>query len=265
MLQHARAPIGQGSSTMTHVSVGKNRLSHKKINGMTTVYMEPNSEFELELRNTKDFVTLAKIKLNGKWISSSGLVLRPGESFYLDRYLDKNAKFRFSTYDVDDLPETKTAIRNNGKIEVFWYREAEPTPPSPITWIYTYGNSGTGQAPPNNDWWTSNVSSTTSRSVNASYTSGLDTDIIASCAAGAASFSTDSAKSIETGRVEEGSASQQRFRTVDMQFEHHYFSHDILKILPVSQAPVQSIRSYCDCGRRIRNKENFCPQCGRRN
>jgi hypothetical protein len=44
---------------------------------------------------------------------------------------------------------------------------------------------------------------------------------------------------IETGRVEKGTASSQKFKEVDMQFQSMYISQTILQILPTSVKPVE--------------------------
>ena len=59
-----------------HISINRNRV--KKYND-TTIYMVNGTEFEIELDNNTQETWLAKITLNDKLISTSGLVLRPGE------------------------------------------------------------------------------------------------------------------------------------------------------------------------------------------
>ena len=67
-----------------------------------TVYLNDGDEFEIELHNPKNNPILAKILLNGKYIPGGGIVLRPGERVFLERYLDKDRKFLFETYSVDN-------------------------------------------------------------------------------------------------------------------------------------------------------------------
>ncbi len=72
-------------------------------------------------------------------------------------------------------------------------------------------------------------------------------------------------KSMETGRTEKGSHSEQRFVAVDNQFEISPRYSVAFKILPESQQrqEVQDIRTYCtNCGRRLKKGENFCASCG---
>jgi hypothetical protein len=58
----------------------------------------------------------------GNSISTSGLVLNPGQRYYLDCFIDDNKKFIFNTYDVDDSNETANATEKNGLLEVFFYK-----------------------------------------------------------------------------------------------------------------------------------------------
>ena len=51
---------------------------------------------------------------------------------------------------------------------------------------------------------------------------------------------TRSKKSIETGRVEKGEKSKQKFTEVDIDFEKHYISSTIIQILPESRKPVET-------------------------
>ena len=101
------------------VSSDKGRKSIK--NGK--VYLKDKEEFQIELFNPLTDCVLADIKLNGNTISQSGLVIRPGERFYLDCFVDDNKKFVFNTYEVEDSQSTKVAISKNGMLEVFFYKE----------------------------------------------------------------------------------------------------------------------------------------------
>lgn len=258
-----------GVRVSTHIAIDKNRVSHQRERDHDKVFLRDGQEFEIELRNNHDVNVGVKIKLNGQWISHTRLVLYPGQSWYLDRYVNEQVKFRFDTYEVDNTPEAKSAIRNNGLVEVFWYKERQPynllpdyytikttwpvgQTPDPI-WIYYNGSTTTGVG--------NSIPTGITRgemqlnSVNVQYSS----DSIMSS-------SPTSTTSIETGRVGKGSASEQSFESVDMQFATTPFATHKILILPISQQEVQNVRLYCaGCGRRQKKKENYCPQCGRRN
>ena len=45
---------------------------------------------------------------------------------------------------------------------------------------------------------------------------------------------------METGRIEKGEKSKQKFTEVDMDFEKHYISSTIIQILPESRKPVET-------------------------
>jgi len=74
-------------------------------------------------------------------------------------------------------------------------------------------------------------------------------------------------KTVETGRVEEGSHSDQTFRYVNKEFDYFAFHTIEYKILPVSQkintvADV-NIKRYCtNCGSKLGKTDKFCSNCG---
>lgn len=129
-----------------------------------SVYLNDGEEFQIELHNPLTECVLADIKLNGNSISKAGLVLRPGERFYLDCFIDDKKKFVFSTYEVEDTDEAMESISKNGLLEVFFFRESArsidrtrlsrtivervyyPYYPSNTNWWYTTPNvyCGTG-------------------------------------------------------------------------------------------------------------------------
>jgi hypothetical protein len=74
-------------------------------------------------------------------------------------------------------------------------------------------------------------------------------------------------KSIETGRVEQGSHSDQKFKTVDKDFEWFAFHTIEAKLLPVSQkvntAEDINVKRYCtNCGAKLGKGHKFCATCG---
>jgi hypothetical protein len=60
----------------------------------TTVYLNNGDEFEIELFNPTISKVMAKIDLNGISIGP-GVVLRPGERVFLERYINEAKKFLF--------------------------------------------------------------------------------------------------------------------------------------------------------------------------
>lgn len=232
-----------------HIAVNRNRLKHYG----DKIYLKNKTHFEIELFNPKTIKVLAKIDLNGVQISSSGIVLLPGQRVFLERWLDESKKFLFETYEVEDSAEAKAAILKNGKVRVEFYDENTIQYPSVSTYVY----SGPSWDPPvfggstiNQIYCTNSVNLTGSIGANASFTSGTQ----------------PIAGSLETGRAEKGEASGQQFGSDTSSYSSWCASSVELQILPESQKPVeaQSIRNYCsNCGTRVKNVTwKFCPSCG---
>ena len=250
------------------VSSEKGRKSIK--NGK--VYLKDKEEFQIELFNPLTDCVLADIKLNGNTISQSGLVIRPGERFYLDCFVDDNKKFVFNTYEVEDSQSTKVAISKNGMLEVFFYKESvvslknwrnrfdrvivekyypvhyphyHPywyTTPNVYCGTTTGGLSGTTTG----GYYTNGLNTTTTNTayysnpnlqpINSTYTAGINISDLGNMTT-TTSYSTNS---IETGRVEKGSKSNQKFEEVDMDFEKFHISSIVLQLLPESVKPVDT-------------------------
>lgn len=98
----------------------RGRKSIKKGN---RVYLDDGESFEIEIFNPLKESVLADIKVNNSSVCKTGLVIRPGERFYLDCFIDDKKKFIFKTYEVEDTNESKESISYNGTIEVFFYKE----------------------------------------------------------------------------------------------------------------------------------------------
>jgi len=250
------------------VAVSNNR---QKIYGAKDdlVYLDNGQEFQIELYNPTSISYLAKIYLNSKLISSSGLIIKPGQRYFLDRYIDDKKKFLFSTYEVDDTEEVKEAIKNNGKIKVEFY--PEHTGYGTISaWTTTYVTYPEIRMPYNpgtfnpiiyggtttNNVYLSTTSSTLNVGSNTSYTSG----------AGSYFTNRSVAGSIETGMVEKGGKSDQNFDNDSGSYSWFCSYTSEYQILPRSVKPVEvtELREYCTgCGTRSKKKSwKFCPNCG---
>ena len=70
----------------------------------------------------------------------------------------------------------------------------------------------------------------------------------------------------ETGIIEDGSRSNQGFKTINKEFDYYPFNTERIQIYPVSQKPVYSEdvqKIYCtECGKKLQAKYKFCPFCG---
>ena len=241
------------------------------------VYLQDKEEFVIELFNPLQDCVLADIKLNGKSISQTGLVLNPGQRFYLDCFIDDKKKFIFNTYEVEDTTEVANAIAKNGLLEVFFYKESVVTLEN---WNNKFNRILTGRTYPywvypTYPWGTTNpytvyyVNGITTANCNTTIGSGLVTNTINTndvyCSNSAVDLSNlkssnntayysstiDSipinnsiqssySSTIETGRVEKGSKSKQKFETVDMDFDNYYIASTIVQLLPDSRKPVET-------------------------
>ena len=233
-----------------HITKKKSRL--KVYNGHI-VLLNDKDNFELEIHNPKQQSVLAKIKLNGKYISTSGIVLKPGQRVFLERFLDTNNKFEFSTYEVENTPQNQSAIELNGMVTIEFYDEHIPQHINYITGTSWYGTL-------NN----SNTNSPTYNSVNYS----TNTNGIAFTNTNGVVFtntSNTSSINLETGRVEKGGKSTQDITNTYGNFNYYSLNVVEYKILPKSSKPVevQEIRNYCtECGTKVKTNYKFCPSCG---
>ena len=222
------------------------RKQRQKQNGKN-VYLHDRTEFEIELHNPTNDSILAKISLNGNRISNSGVVLKPGQRVFLERYLDEDRKFLFETYEVSDSKTNQRAIENNGLVIVEFFNKMLFTNFGHLGG-YTYLNnqpllyhSGTVNGSPNVFTTTtlgnSNIVGTTSTS-----------DV-----------------KIETGRVEKGGESNQEFGTSYEMFNTNVSWVKEWKILPFSTKDITTkdlIKKCSGCGTKVKDNYKFCPQCG---
>ena len=267
---------------LAKIAIQKNLIKeYTNSNSERTVYLNDGTEFQIYLKNPYQTHLGIKIYVNNQSIGNM-LVLKPGQSFWLDRFVNENKKFLFSTYEVENTPEMKYAIDKNGWVKVEFYHEREKaylkSYPSSITWtggpyngIY-YDGSTSGNA---YDFsFNSTVLGSSCDTVNYCNTSSMPTassalkrdadhtlDLNAS-----ATRSRNVKKSIETGRVEKGSRSNQEFEYCDIDFEYYSFKTEQIHILPTSQKKVnvdETRRRYCSqCGKKVSPKDKFCSNCG---
>jgi len=294
------------------ICINKSRIKVYNKDNDPTYYLDKGQEFQIELFNPTSESILAKIYLNSKIISQGGLVLRPGERVFLDRYIDVANKFKFDVYEVSNTSEVKKAIENNGDFKVEFFYEQKPfvlnggcstiTISNPTPW-FTYGlyNSGTCYNPNINTFTSTsasyggtdmktnnyfsntaggqsgtlsftnntgngslNVGSTTSSTSYLNNTDGFKASATLSSQPAKAKLRS---KSIETGRVELGSVSEQKLQTVNKSFSYWPFHTVEYKLLPISQkintTEDLNIKRYCpNCGTKQKPEYKFCPACG---
>lgn len=255
--------ISTAPAPTAYVTKRKQRIKQN----FDTVYLNNGDEFEIELYNPTDSKVLAQIELNGKSIGAIGIVLRPGERVFLERFLNESKKFIFETYFVGNSDDTKKAIQKNGTVTVKFYNEKKEQAwytgnfgltINPLSYVFPsidpnqfYYGTTAGQF--NSD--ASNATLTQS-SGSATYTSSVSVDLPKN----------KLSKSIETGRIEKGSESNQSFDYDNSVFNTYYSWQTTWKILPFSQKHVDptELRVYCtSCGsKRKKQSHMFCPNCG---
>ena len=270
---------------MAKVAINKSLLKeYSNSEFQRIVYINDGQEFQIQLFNPKPFTVGVDISINGIPIGNT-FIIRPGQRVWLERYFNTPYKFKFNTYFVHaENTDVKEAIANNGVITLQFYKEKEF----------------------NNDWWKKINSSswtyynkypewtsfTTSASdmninninsnINNCYTqttfaSTLDSNSVFNETTGEINvsgvpkfsynktyYSNDN--KIETGRIEKGDYSNQKFDTVNVDLEDFPFAYETIKILPESQKQVNANdlkKLYChECGRKIKDNFKFCPYCG---
>lgn len=240
------------------------------------IYLDDNEEFVIELYNPLKECVLSDIRLNGQSIAETGLVLKPGQRIYLDCFVDDRKKFTFKTYEVEGTVDNIEAIQNNGSMEVFFYKEGVVSiknwperfrgnvireyypvyyphyyPVYPVYPSWPYGSittySGAGCITNSNSIGSSNsiigstntgTTYTSLNSSNCSYTSGVIGQSVDNFELNDnQSFPPQSG--IETGRIEKGEKSDQKFVDVDMDFEKNYIHSIVYKLLPNSRKPIE--------------------------
>jgi hypothetical protein len=221
------------------ITKGKQRLKQH----IDTVYMNNGDEFEIELFNPTQNKVLAKIELNGKSIGS-GIIVRPGERVFLERYLDEARKFLFETYVVNgDDENVQNAIQKNGDVIIKFYDQYYSN------FDYTYSNI---------IYDNFNGTFTTLRSFNTTNTTSFNSnDTLCFSSLGDLK---------ETGRVEKGSKSDQTFNTDSTIFNSFPTKSDWWKIKPNSTKVMvrEDLVVYCtECGsKRKKDSYRYCPTCG---
>ena len=111
------------NSNMAKIAINKSVLKEYENNGIKTVYLKDGTEFQIMIFNSTTDVIGCDISIDGYKLNNK-LVLCPGQRCWLERYLDKNIKFKFVVYQVDkNDPIVDHAISNNGNIEIRYYKE----------------------------------------------------------------------------------------------------------------------------------------------
>jgi|TARA_R110000824_G_scaffold106610_15_gene252097 hypothetical protein len=284
-----------------NLAINRSRIKkYGKNKSIPSYYLEKEQEFQIELYNPTQDKVLTTIKLNNKPISG-GLVLRPGERVFLDRFLDSNKKFLFDTYKVDNTKSAKKAIEPNGDVEVAFFKEIVVPEQTffmggsgsvNLDWVpnfdganyidINYNGSSSGNTNLVNDntgqvnYSTTNFSQDMFIPIRGNITSSdinsttLGNNSItgrqgyASPNQGVKALKSKTPTTIETGRVEKGSDSDQNLFEATGNFELTSFHVLRYKLLPKSEKQLSAkdyYTKYCGgCGAKCKTK--FCPYCG---
>ena len=271
------------NSQMAKLAINKSLL--KEFGNDRTVYLNDGDEFQIQFFNPYDYVIGARIKINGEMMSYNYLVLRPGERVWLDRYIDNAQKMKFHTYETEDSAAGRYATRNNGVVEIEFHREVRRRETPNITYVnhYHYDNNIWGGQKLGQPWCGdviygmasdaslkascesfSNDSNDAIQTLCSSVTQADKNEVNTACTT--AAYANKTSQSMETGRIEQGGYSEQKFDTINTDFEYSAFSTETIHILPMSRKPVTSNdlkKIYChECGRKIKSGFKFCPHCG---
>ena len=266
---------------LAKIAISKNLIKeYKSSNSERTVYLNDGTEFQIYLKNPYQTHLGVKIYVNNQVIGSNMLVLRPGQSFWLDRFLNDNKKFLFSTYDVENTAEMKYATNNNGKVKIEFYHEKEETPYTCVIepsydWssiTATYNNSSPINCCQNDLNSNLNDCNTSTCYFSTSTTGAVPGGMPTASSATTLRYESDTTASrkigatIETGRVEKGGHSDQEFEYCDINFDYYPFKTENIQILPNSRKQIraeETRRRYCSqCGKKVSPKDKFCPNCG---
>jgi len=239
------------------ITVNKQRLRQDG----KSVYMKDQTEFEIELHNPTKEKIMAMIEMNGTPISDSGIILKPGQRVFLERFLDNEKKFLYETYVVNNNKETKEAIQNNGKVTVRFHKESKPRPRSLAYGSVFNGSSGFG--------W-SEITYTDYKYNNPVVTHNTNDFIGINNTFFTSNFANTniSDRKMETGSVEQGSQSNQELKSTNGNFEWFYTWTDEWQIMPHSQQPVQAkdlVDRCVKCKTKLKSNHKFCPECGEKN
>lgn len=259
---------------LAKIAISKNLIKeYKSSNSERTVYLNDGTEFQIYLKNPYQTHLGIKISVNNKSIGNM-LVLKPGQSFWLDRFVNENRKFLFNTYEIENTAEMKYATNNNGKVKIEFYHEKEETPYinvieplwSNITTTYNNDTINTCRSSksfntPINTYYCS-TGDVGNLSANAATNSALTSTLYDTSVS---TKKTDDSY-LETGRVEKGGVSRQEFECCDINFDYYAFKTENILILPTSRKQIRAEeirRRYCSqCGKKVNPKDKFCSSCG---
>ena len=250
-----------------NIMVNNNRVRRvENSSNNYNVYLN-EGEFAIEIFNKSQFTLGAKIKLNGKYISNSHIIVYPAQRLVLDRFIDSKDKLKFTVYTVDaNNKQVDQIIKDNGSLEIEFYEEYQQ--PQSYVCSGSFGHTGS-----NNIYYvnsnlngltgTSYGTTTTVANNNLTFTAS-NSDV--NFAKGVVSDFQKSLKTEkETGIVDKGGKSDQNLTYVNKTFNIWLSSSVKFKLLPMSEKPIESrdLVVHCtSCGHKAKKHHKFCSNCG---
>ena len=256
----------------SHLAINKSRLKEFRTNSIErNYYLNDGTEFQIELFNPFSAAIGLKIKVNGKPISNSFLVLYPAQRVWLERDFTSDNKFKFIVYEVEkNNPTVEKIIEENGKIEIEFYREIEKrnlTITSPdITWYnwqhtspsITWDNTITCSAASADGIYDDQINKGFMNPFESNFSNDIfepgdratvyncvhslsDSINTAATASNSASYTsatyTAKPETKETGRIgKSANRSDQQFEDVNnIEFSNYYFRKEIMHLYPLSE------------------------------
>ena len=276
--------VNETGEQLMKLAINKSILKEYPVNYRDCVYMNEGDEFQIMLFNPLKTVISARVYLNGTRLSND-IVLQPGQRVWLERYLDTPNKFKFTTYEVEANNEiVEAAIANNGVVKVEFFHERVNSHESytiydPITWTaspYLFHEEYTTANGPISGHFTLSMLNTAESQNNTAESQNCiikgfgrafnPQEISGSIENIDTKYCFNSADTIETGRITEGSHSSQKFESVYKDFDYSPFKTIEKQILPMSRKPITKNdiqKVYCSaCGRKLNTKYKYCPYCG---
>lgn len=297
-MSHYRLSDSMPSAIILARNPRTSSLDELKIYTGNHIFLNNKDEFQIRLFNPLREKIGVQIGFNGQ-LSTSMLVLNPGEDVIVDRFLDDQRKMLFETYQYDKGNSAAVnAVVNNGIVEIRFFKEYIYTPPVttgsltingvfPLSGNFTY-TSGSGSINIGQNDGLNNLNGMGLVDFNISNSNSrmYDNNIFNCCSMDSnLDFASDfqdtfkveekisknnkslKSKKSETGRVEKGKHSDQNFKQVEIQFQNYPFYAVVYNLKPRSEKDnyvKTEIREFCtSCGYRVRNnKWSYCPKCG---
>jgi len=261
---YTSSTLGGTNYCSAHITTNRNRFKIYQ----DSVYLKNNQNFEIELFNPNSINYLAKIRINGKSISESGILIKPGQRIYLERFIDSNNKFVFETYEIETNQASLEATKDNGIVEITFYPEQSfstgyiTTTGLSSGYITTPSGYHTGFQLTSGSTTTNIASSISTNSANQSQTLSFGGTTVNNVSF----LSCSNSSSVETGRVEKGEKSSQNLYNSVGNYSVIPSNSISYRLVPESHKPVEvdKIRKYCTgCGNRMKKETwKFCPSCG---